>query len=202
MISDLFVVAACAWVLYFCAKRQGYPLAVLWGWFFASVGLAAWFGVLRFAEVHPSMIHVAQFFQKIASTLGSTGLLAGVFWLFTRYPSLPLLTWSALLGAICLLVGFWVAPPAYFSILQIVAMLAVLLLAALFWFLSPTPETRTLALRLFLAIILSALATTALRTIPEPYSIDLFHYLLAAAMLSFAWAASARKAHVSVVQGR
>src|SRR5260221_1888191 len=85
VISDLFLTLSCVCVLYLCWKRHGHPLIFVWGLFFGAVGLAAFFGVLRFAAVHPTMITISQSFQIIASTFGSCGLVAGVCWLFKRY---------------------------------------------------------------------------------------------------------------------
>lgn len=189
VVSDSFLTLTALWVWYQCCKRHGYPLGFVWGLFFGSVGLAAFFGVLRFADVHPSMITISQAFQTIASTLGSCGLVAGACWLFKRYPSLPLATCTAIIGSASLLIDLWLQVPSYFSILQMAAMLAVLGIAVVYWIKPRLPEHRTIAWRLILAIVLSALATVALSTLPKPYAIDGFHYLLGAGVLCFGWAA-------------
>lgn len=189
VISEVFVIVPCLWVLYQVGKHHGYPLLFLWGLFFASVCLAAFTGALRFAEVHPSMEPATQAFQKIASTFGSCGLLAGVCWLFKRYAPLPLI--AALAGALCYLTGMFLENRSYYSTLQMLAMLAVLSIALFYCIKPQQPNHRTIAGRLILAIVLSALATTSLRALPNPYAIDVFHYLLGAAILSFGWAAMA-----------
>lgn len=189
VISDSFLTLSCVYVLFLCWKRHGHPLIFVWGLFFGAVGLAAFFGVLRFADVHPSMVQVSGFFQTIASTFGSCGLVAGVCWLFKRYASVPLLLWTTLAGAGCFLAGMFVEKPSYYGILQMVAMVAVLAIAVLYWFKPRIPEHRTIAQRLMLAIVLSALATTSLQTLKKDLAIDVFHYLLGTGMLCFGWAA-------------
>lgn len=189
VISDLFLTLSCVWVLYQCGKRLGHPLVFVWGLFFGSVGLAAFFGVLRFAAVHPSMITISQSFQIIASTFGSCGLVAGACWLFRRYASVPLLLWTTLAGAGCFLACMLLEKPAYYGILQMIAMVAVMGIAVMYWFKPRLPEHRTIAQRLMLAIVLSALATTSLQTLSKDLAIDVFHYLLGAGVLCFGWAA-------------
>jgi len=189
VISDLFLTLSGVWVLYQCWKRHGYPLVFVWGLFFGAVCLAAFFGVLRFAAVHPSMITISQSFQLIASTFGSCGLVAGVCWLFKRYAPLKLSLLTALAGAASFLVGMLLEMPSYYSILQMIAMIAVLGIALRYWFKPQRPEHRTIAQRLVLAIVLSALATTSLQTVSKDLGIDVFHYLLGAGVLCFGWAA-------------
>lgn len=196
-ISDLFLAASCVWVLYQLVKRHGSPLAVVWGLFFGFVGLAAFFGALRFADVHPNMVHVSQFFQRLASTLGSCGLVAGVCWLFRRYQTFPLLTCTAIIGVACLAADILINRTLYYTIVQMIAMVLVLAMAVYYWIQSRLPEHRTIAWRLVLAIVLSALATTSLQTLSAPYSIDAFHYLLGAGILCFGWAAMAHGKTVS-----
>ncbi|HQR05431.1 MAG TPA: hypothetical protein PLN21_01345 [Gemmatales bacterium] len=191
VISDLFLTLSCVWVLYQCWKRHGHPLIFVWGLFFGAVGLAAFFGVLRFADVHPSMITISQSFQTIASTFGSCGLVAGVCWLFKRFAPVPLILWTTLAGVVCFLAGMLLEKPSYYSILQMIAMVAVLGIAVIYWFKPKLPEHRTIAQRLLLAIVLSAVATTSLRVLSEPYGIDAFHYLLGVGVLCFGWAARA-----------
>jgi hypothetical protein len=191
VISDAFLTLSCVCVLYLCWKRHGYPLIFAWGLFFGAVGLAAFFGVLRFADVHPSMVQVSGFFQTIASTFGSCGLVAGVLWLFKRHAQVPLLLWTTLAGAACYLAGMFIEKASYYAILQMIAMVAVLAIAVMYWFRPRLPEHRTIAQRLMLAIVLSALATTTLQTMSKELAIDVFHYLLGAGMLCFGWAAMA-----------
>lgn len=191
VISDAFLTLSCVCVLYLCWKRHGYPLIFVWGLFFGAVGPAAFFGVLRFADVHPSMVQVSGFFQIIASTFGSCGLVAGVIWLFKRYASVPLLLWTNLAGATCYLAGMFIEKPSYYAILQMVAMVAVLAMAAMYWFKPRLPEHRTIAQRLILAIVLTASATASLQALSKDLGIDVFHYLLGAGMLCFGWAAMA-----------
>jgi hypothetical protein len=188
VISDSFLTLSCVWVLYQCWKRHGHPLIFVWGLFFGAVCLAAFFGVLRFAVVHPSMITISQSFQSIASTFGSCGLVAGVCWLFKRYAPVPLLLWTTLAGAACFLAGMFIEKASYQGILQMIAMVAVLAIAVIYWFKPRQPEHRTIAQRLILAIVLSALATTSLQTLSIDLGIDVFHYLLGAGMLCFGWA--------------
>lgn len=197
VISDLFLAASCVWVLYQCWKRHGSPLVIVWGLFFAFVCMAAFFGALRFADVHPSMVHVSQLFQRLASTLGSCGLVAGVAWLFKRYLSLPLLTCTVIACIACVVVDFIIDKNSYYSIVQMIAMVIVLAIAVFHWMKPRLPEHRTIAWRLVLAIVLSALATTSLQMLPAPYSIDAFHYLLGAGILCFGWAAMAHGKTVS-----
>lgn len=189
VISDSFLTLASLGVLYRCSSQHGHPLAFVWGLFFGSVGLAAFFGVLRFADVHPSMITISQAFQTMASTLGSCGLVAGVCWLFKRYPTGPLITCTVIAAIVSLLVGLWLNEPFYFGILQTAAMVAVLGVSVVYLIKPQLPEHRTIAWRLILAIVLSSLATSALSSLPRPYSIDVFHYLLGAGVLCFGWAA-------------
>ncbi|MBL8824988.1 MAG: hypothetical protein JNJ77_20540 [Planctomycetia bacterium] len=189
VISDLFLASTCLWVLYQCWKRHESPLIIVWGLFFGFVGLAAFFGALRFADVHPNMVHVSQFFQRLASTLGSCGLVAGVAWLFKRYHSLPLLTCTVIACIACVVADFIIDKTSYYSIVQMIAMVLVLAIAVFHWIKRRLPEHRTMAWRLVLAIVLSALATTSLQMLPAPYSIDAFHYLLGAGILCFGWAA-------------
>lgn len=191
VISDLFLTLSCIYVLFLCWKRHGHPLIFVWGLFFGAVGLAAFFGVLRFADVHPSMVTISQSFQKISATFGSCGLVAGVCWLFKRYAPIPLLLWTTFAGAGCFLAGLLLEKPAFYGILQMIVMVAVLGIAVVYWFKPRLPEYRTIAQRLMLAIVLSALATTSGRSLPAPYSVDAFHYLLGVGMLCFAWAAMA-----------
>lgn len=189
VISDLFLMATCVWVLYECSRQPRRPLLMVWEFFFGAVGLAAFFGALRFANVHPSMVQMSQFFQMIASTLGSCGLVAGVIWLFLRIPTPMLVAWTTSVGGACLVAGFLIKIPGYHSILQMVAMVAVLGIAVWYWLKPRRAEHRTIAWRLVLAIVLSALATASLQTLSAPYSIDAFHYLLGAGILCFGWAA-------------
>lgn len=189
VISDLFLTATCVWVLYECAKQPRRPLLLVWEFFFGAVGLAAFFGALRFANVHPSMVQMSQFFQMIASTFGSCGLVAGVIWLFMRVSTPKLVAWTTSIGGACLAAGYLIKIPGYHSILQMVAMVAVLAIAVWYWLKPRRSDHRTIAWRLVLAIVLSALATTSLQTLPAPYSIDAFHYLLGAGILCFGWAA-------------
>ncbi len=198
VISDLFLVVTCLWVLYQCWKQHGQPLVLVWGLFFGSVGLAAFFGAMRFADVHPSMVDLSQFFQKIASTFGSCGLVAGVCWLFKPYAALPLITLTILGGTACFLTGLLLGSPSFFSILQMIAMLAVMVIAVVYWFRRLQREHRTIAWRLMLAIVFSALATISLRALPYPNSIDAFHYLLGVGMLCFGWAAMGSGTHTSI----
>lgn len=189
VISDLFLTLSCVCVLYQCWKRHGHPLIFVWGLFFGAVGLAAFFGVLRFAAVHPSMIHVSGLFQITASTFGSCGLVAGVCWLFRRDATFPLITCTMIAGFVCQVACELLGKPFYFNILQMIAMVAVLGFAVMYWCKPRLPEHRTIAQRLMLAIVLSASATTSLQTLPKDLGIDVFHYLLGAGMLCFAWAA-------------
>ena len=189
VISDSFLTLASLGVLYRCSNQHGHPLAFVWGLFFGSVGLAAFFGVLRFADVHPSMITISQAFQTMASTLGSCGLVAGVCWLFKHYPTWPLITCTVIAGIVSLLVGLRLNEPFYFGILQTTAMVAVLGVSVVYLIKPQLPEHRSIAWRLILAIVLSSLATSALSSLSRPYSIDLFHYLLGAGVLCFGWAA-------------
>ncbi|MFT3878954.1 MAG: hypothetical protein QM703_04755 [Gemmatales bacterium] len=191
VISDAFLTLSCVCVLYLCWKRHGHPLIFVWGLFFGAVGLASFFGVLRFADVHPSMIQVSGFFQIIASTFGSCGLVAGVCWLFKRYAQVPLLLWTTLAGAICYLAGMFIEKASYYAILQMIAMVTVLAIAVMYWFKPRLPEHRTIAQRLMLAIVLSASATSSLQVFSKDLGIDVFHYLLGAGMLCFGWAAMA-----------
>jgi hypothetical protein len=189
VISDLFLTATCVWVLYECIRQPRRPLLLVWQFFFGAVGLAALFGALRFANVHPSMIQMSQFFQMIASTLGSCGLVAGVIWLFKRVPTAGMAGWTTLIGVACLVAGYLIEIPGYYSILQMVAMVAVLVIAVWYWLKPRSTDHRKIAWRLILAIIFSAGATASLRVLSEPNSIDVFHYLLGAGMLCFGWAA-------------
>jgi len=100
-----------------------------------------------------------------------------------------LILWASLAGAVCLKVGLLLEMPSYYGILQLIAMVAVLVIAVVYWMKPQLPDHRTIAQRLMLAIVLSALATTFLRTLPEPYGIDVFHYVLGAGILCFGWAA-------------
>ena len=198
VISDLFLTLSCVWVLYQCWKRHGHPMVFVWGLFFGAVCLASFFGVLRFAAVHPSMITISQSFQIIASTFGSCGLVAGVCWLFKWYAPVPLLLWTTLAGAGCFLAGMFIEKATYYAILQMIAMVAVLVIAVAYWFKPKLPEHRIIAQRLMLAIVLSALATTSLQTLSKDLAIDVFHYLLGAGVLCFGWAA---RTQIRVVAG-
>lgn len=192
VISDAFLTLSCVLVLYLSWKRHGHPLIFVWGLFFGAVGLAAFFGVLRFAEVHPSMKTISETFQRIASTIGSCGLVAGVLWLFQRYSPPPFVLWTYFAAAVSLLTCMLLEMPSIYNLFQMMAMVAVLAIAVLYWFKSRLPEHRTIAQRLILAIVLSALATTSLQSLSKDLAIDVFHYLLGAGMLCFGWAAMTR----------
>jgi len=193
VISDLFLTLSCVCVLYLCWKRHGHPLIFVWGLFFGAVGLAAFFGVLRFADVHPAMLIISSAFQRIASTIGSIGLVAGVLWLFHRYSPPPFVLWTYFAASLSLLTCMLLEMPSVYNILQMIAMVAVLAIALIYWFKPKLPEHRTIAQRLILAIVLSASATISLQALSRDMGIDVFHYLLGAGMLCFGWAAMAAR---------
>lgn len=198
VISEVAVVVPCLLVLQQVWKQHGYPLVFVWGLFFGSVCVAAFTGALRFADVHPYAVPATQAFQKIASTFGSCGLVAGAYWLFSPCTPARLVLWTSTAGAVCLLAGILLERQSYYSILQIMAMMAVLGIAVSYWRKPRLTEHRTIAWRLMLAIVVTALATTSLRTLPEPDGIDVFHYLLGAGILCFGWAAMCRFHHLGV----
>ena len=163
-------------------------LALLWGLFLIPVSLAAFFGALRFAAVHPRMVDISGFFQLVAMTLGSCGLMLGAYGV-TQSGKLHS---RSVLGAIGLglvllaLVLFFEANylKLAMSVVAIVTVVAVAIGALM-------AGQRTVGVYLLAGVLLSvaAIGSASLLASRPDLVIDVYHYLMAASLLCFGLAA-------------
>lgn len=191
VISDLILAAAGATAFLVYYSRLGLHLAVLWGAFLVPVSLAAFFGALRFAGVHESMVNISSFFQVMATTLGSSGLILGGYGLISKD---RLQNWSVIvfmLGGMML----WgmAAVLEVSSVRNLLPMIAMLSLA-LYGLVALGGSRKGTGASLLLGVLLSAIAVWSIGSLSNhTLRIDVYHYLLAASLVCFAMAAKYRR---------
>ena len=190
VVSDLVLAAAGAYAFFRYFSRLELRLALLWGVFLIPVSLAALFGALRFAGVHGSMVDISSFFQVVATILGSSGLMLGGFGLIAKD---RLQTWSVV---VFLVGGFFLwAMVAMFEVNSVRNLMPMIAMACLivfgmaaFWL-----GRKKTGLFLLLGVGLSAMAVWAIGSLSnQTLRIDVYHFLLAASLISFAMAAKFR----------
>lgn len=190
VISDA-VLAAAGFIGFFrYSLRNPIPLALLWGLFLLSVALAALFGALRFAAVHDNMIHLSEFFQHMAATLGSCGLILGATGsVLGKKVPWGLMALFVLAGLI--LLGM-VRHFEVHSILQLMPAATMLTIVGIG--LGAFVQGKQVAGSLLIAaVVLSAAAIWTLGNLANrDLGIDGYHYLLAASLLCFSVASLPR----------
>jgi len=191
VISDLILTAAGVYAFAGSFARLGSRFALLWGVFLIPVSLAAFFGAMRFAGVHESMVDISNVFQIIATTLGSGGLMLGAYGLVSKN---QLQSWSiAMFLCIGLMLLVMVMLWDVRSIRNLMPMVAMLSVAgcgiSAVW-----SRKTSLGIFLLLGVALSALAVGAIGGLAnESLKIDVYHYLLAASLVCFAMAGRSYK---------
>lgn len=187
VISDLVLASAGLYAFAGYFARLGMRLALLWGVFLIPVSLAAFFGALRFANVHESMVDISNVFQVIATTLGSCGLMLGAYGIVAKD---QLQDWSIAMflgiGLMLLVMALRLDVRSVRTLMPMVAMLSVAGCGMAGLWMRKTG----LGIFLLLGVALSALAVLATgRLSSDSLKIDVYHYLLAASLISFALAA-------------
>lgn len=187
VISDLFLTGSgiFAFVAYFA--RTGIRLATLWGVFLIPVSLAAFFGALRFAGVHESMVEFSQFFQVMASTLGACGLMLGGYGLIAKS---ELQSWSIsvflAVGLVLWMMATRLEVSSVRNLMPLVAMASI----AICGLVALLGNRKSVGIYLVLGVALSGAAVWAVGSLSsEALRIDAYHYLLSGSLICFALAA-------------
>jgi hypothetical protein len=154
--------------------------------FLIPVSSAALFGALRFAGIHDSMKTISEFFQLVATTLGSCGLILGTYALVSSKPvSTRNYLFFAAAGILLFFLIRFQQVDKIRTLLPIAAMLLMIVLglAAIF------TRKASVGYWLLLGIGLSAAAQWSLGNMPsQAMGIDVFHYVLAGSLVCFALA--------------
>jgi hypothetical protein len=159
------------------------------------VALAALFGALRFANVHENMVDVSAFFQQLAITIGSCGLILGAYGLVATTP-LQNWTWRIFIvaGVVLFLLIRLRGAATVQALLPLVAMMTVLAIGI--W--AGLTQRKATGGFLLTAVILSAASQWALGGITsKDLGIDVFHYLLAGSLVCFGLAAGSGHPNLS-----
>lgn len=190
VISDLVLTAASCWALWLCAKSPQRGSVGAWALFFIPLALAAFFGALRFADV-PYMYQVSSIFQLLVITLGSCGLLFGIYQLvFSKSTSINALMVVSLIGTMLFVVVLQGRGGYIQQLFPLISMLLVAILSFI-----PLAQGRWLiGVRLLAGVGLAAVATWLQASLDNrTLAIDGYHYLLGLCVISFGWAAGDKK---------
>lgn len=189
VLSDLVLCIAGLAAVRICFQNLSRTMASLWAMFFVPVSLAALFGALRFAGIHDSMQSISAFFQQLATSLGSCGLILGAYGLISGKRVSPRihLVFMAVGALFFLLIRFGDVG-AIKTLLPVLTMLLVIAFG-LTGFLT---KKTIVGCWLLLAVVLSAASQWSLGNLSSPdMGIDVFHYVLAGSLISFALATRA-----------
>lgn len=201
IVSELVLVAAGFGALALCSQRRNAvadmensrdSLGILaWAMFMLPIMIAALFGALRFAEVHPSMLTISVLFQQIAKTIGTCGLVLAMAQLLKKETQHHLaVAGTVVVGVILFAAVRFGQATELEKVLPLIGMLIALCVGI--YFVARGQHIKSGAF-LLTAVILAALATAALGKIqPRSMAIDAYHYLLAISLICFGLAARER----------
>jgi hypothetical protein len=186
IISD-FVLAFCGFYVFIkFLTKLNLSNTILWESFVMSVSFAALFGAIRFAGYEQAGT-VSLFFQQLAAITGGIGLVGAVFGLvmdvkFSRLACFVILAIAFLLFAVA--VGFKISFLVKWLPLFSMTLVAILGILGLF-------NKKVIAgVWILAAVVFFALGTFRNQLFGEADStIDIFHYLTAAGILSLGMAA-------------
>lgn len=189
VISDLvlFTVAMASWGFGF--SRLAKPVAILWGCFLIPVAIAALSGAGRFAELHPMMLRISELFQQISSTAGACCLVVGAVLLVRlanrSHISATVVYIAVFFGAALFLIANFGGIQALAALMPPIAMIGIVLAGVTQLLKGKDNRFRLQGASLIIGVALSAVAIVCLSSFAKPFSIDLYHYLLACSFASF-----------------
>ena len=183
--SDLILAGVGLYVFFRYINRLNFSTTILWESFILSVVVSAFFGALGFFGLDKA-IDVSRFFQKLATLNGSVGLAGAAFALasgkdFLRYASYALIALGFVVFALAEVFDFY---PLYFWV-PTIAMILVLLFGL--WAL--IQNKTKIGIWLIVGVLFFALGVFRKEIFGDSdFSIDLYHLLMAAGVLSIGMA--------------
>lgn len=191
MISDTVLAATGIWVFGTAFGRVPFYSRLLWGFFFLTISLAAFVGVLSFAglaflePLHSSL-------TLLAGTLGVVAVVVATYATALNRPLSPV-SFSTTLGiGIVLFIALLFPETGIFA--PVVAALGILtvMLLAVFALL----RKEHWAIWIVVAVMLMAFATKVHTMVLAIHPLDAYHYLIALALVSFGYAMRKREARI------
>jgi hypothetical protein len=191
VISDLILAAIGLYVFFIYLSKLNLTSTVLWESFVLSVTAAAIFGAITFAG-YPDSNPISLFFQKLATITGGVGLVGATFALVSGKDLSKTVCYSLLtLGFLLYLLSEAFGIVIIGKLTPIIAMSLVVVLA-LWGFIKGNSRV---SIWLLLGVVFFALGTFRQQIFgKEEITIDIFHYLTAAGILSLGMANSKKTA--------
>jgi hypothetical protein len=191
VISDLILAASGLYVFFVYLSKLNLTSTVLWESFVLSVTAAAIFGAITFAG-YPDSNPISLFFQKLSTITGGVGLVGATFALISGKDLSKTVCYSLLtLGFLLYLLSEAFGILIIGKLTPIIAMSLVVVLA-LWGFIKGNSRV---SIWLLLGVIFFALGTFRQQIFgKEEITIDIFHYLTAAGILSLGMANSKKTA--------
>ncbi len=187
VISDLILAAIGLYVFFVYLSKLNLTSTVLWESFVLSVTAAAIFGAITFAG-YPDSNPISLFFQKLATITGGVGLVGATFALVSGKDLSKIVCYSLLtLGFLLYLLSGAFGIVTIGKWTPIIAMSLVVFLA-IWGFINGKSRV---SIWLLLGVVFFALGTFRQQIFgKEETTIDIFHYLTAAGILSLGMANS------------
>lgn len=188
MISDAVLAATGVWVFSTAFGRVPFYSRLLWGFFFLTISLAAFAGVLTFA----GLTVLEPLHSSLTVLAGSLGVVAVVVATYATVlgRTLSPVSFSVSLGiGMLLFVLLYLPEVAVFApVVAALGILLVMLLAVL-----ALLRKQRWAVWIVVAVMLMAFATKVQNVVLPLHPIDAYHYLIALALVCFGYAMRKRE---------
>jgi hypothetical protein len=188
MISDAVLAATGVWVFSTAFGRVSFYSRLLWGFFFLTISLAAFVGVLTFAGL--SMLDpLHDSLTVLASSLGVVAVVVATYaTVFNQALSPVSFSVSLGVGILLFMALFFPEIAVFTPVVSALGILIVMLLAVL-----ALLQKQHWAVWIVVAVMLMAFATKVHHMALPLHPIDAYHYLIALALLSFGYAMRKRE---------